>query len=80
MLTFIATVFGFFLLIGGALNVLCNLKSFEEILKGIGTIFGGLIVLLLCMGWETKVRNQFLISHFLIIWNIKKNIKNIFYH
>lgn len=50
MLTFIATVFGFFLLIGGALNVLCNRKSFEEILKGIGTIFGGLIVLLLCMG------------------------------
>ena len=50
MLTFIATVFGIFFLIGGALNVLCNLKSFEEILKGIGTIFGGLIVLLLCMG------------------------------
>ncbi len=50
MLTIIASLFGAFLLVGGAANILGNLRNFEEIMKGIGTIFGGLILVLLCMG------------------------------
>lgn len=44
------TLFGVFLLIGGVGNILGNLKDFEEIMKGLGTILIGLIILVLCMG------------------------------
>lgn len=50
MLTIFVRVFGVFLLVGGTANILGNFGDFEEIMKGIGTIFGGLIVLALCMG------------------------------
>ena len=46
-------IFGVFLLIGGVGNILGNLKgfdAFEQTMKGIGTIFIGLVIIVLCMG------------------------------
>ena len=65
MFTFLAILFGSLLVVGGIANILGNFKDFEEIMKGVGTIFAGSIIILLCIGWKTKTRNQFLISGFL---------------
>ncbi len=50
MLTVIAAVLGVLFFIGGLLNIICNIKSFEEIGKGLLTIFGALVILSLCIG------------------------------
>lgn len=50
MFTFLAILFGSLLVVGGIANILGNFKDFEEIMKGVGTIFAGTIVILLCIG------------------------------
>ncbi len=50
MFTVLATLFGILLIVGGIANILGNLKEFKEIMKGIGTVLVGFIVLALCMG------------------------------
>lgn len=54
MFTVLATLFGILLIVGGIANILGNLKEFKEIMKGIGTVLVGFIVLALCMGWKPK--------------------------
>lgn len=54
MLTVIAAVLGVLFLIGGLLNIICNIKDIEEIGKGLLTIFGALVILSLCIGWKVR--------------------------
>ena len=50
MLTTIAAILGALCFIGGLLNIICNIKDFKEIGKGILTILAALIILSLCFG------------------------------
>ena len=74
MLTFIATVFGFFLLIGGALNVLCNLRNSEGDRNYLWWSHSFIIM----YGMRNKREKS--IFEFSLFNNMKylKNIKNIF--
>lgn len=50
MLTVLATILGVLIVIGGGLNIICNIKNIEEIGKGLLTILGGLVIISLCIG------------------------------
>ncbi len=46
----IATIFAAGLTLGGALQILGNIKDFEEVTEGIGMLFLGIVIFLLCYG------------------------------
>lgn len=50
MFTTIALIISIFFMGGGALNIFFNIRDFKEVISGVGTLFIGLILFLLCVG------------------------------
>lgn len=53
IITIVATIFAAGLILGGGLQIIGNIKNFEDVTEGSGMVFFGVILLLLCYGWKS---------------------------